>query len=218
MEKIKYLIILGPPGSGKGTQARMLAKKYRFFYFGTGDLMRAEAAKGTPLGQKFQASFEKGELVAEDLVEEFVKEKLRQIPPEQGIVFDGYPRTIKQVEDLSSILILKKPELLVLNLEIEADLLIGRLSSRRVCPKCGKIIFEAEGRGIKNCEACGEELILRDDDQPAVIQKRIEVYQRQTQPLIDYFAKSGVLLNIDGRPKIAVVTREIEEKLKTDEN
>lgn len=203
----KNLIILGPPGSGKGTQAKILAEKFNFLYFGTGELMREEARKGTLLGQKFQAVWDRGqgELVSDDLVEALVSEKLKEIDLNQGVIFDGYPRTLKQAKDLKN--------LIVLNIQVPKDELLERLASRRICEHCGQIFFQAEQNGLKICDQCGGALLQRQEDKPETMLKRIEVYENQTKPLIDYFKNYGTLINIDGRPAIAIVTQEIEEKL-----
>src|SRR3972149_1540939 len=168
----KFIIILGPPGSGKGTQARILAKKTGHTYFGTGDLMRQEAAFNTALGKKFKTAFEKGELVSDKIVQEMVAKELRKIDLSKGIIFDGIPRTIQQAQKY-----------------IE----------------------------LKNCAVCRGKLIVRSDDRPAIVQKRIEVYHQQTQPMIDFYRKQNVLIDIDGRPSVPEVAQEIEEKLQ-DEN
>lgn len=210
----KSIIILGPPGSGKGTQAKFFSTKYHLFYFGTGDLMRQEAEKQTAFGKKFQAIWQKGqgELIRDDLVDEFVYQKLGQINQSKGIIFDGYPRTIKQAENLSVLLKSGSENCVVFNIEVPADILIKRSSTRRVCRNCGNIFFEAERLRVKKCDSCGGELFQRQDDTPETIARRIEVYEQQTKPLIDYYKHQGILINIDGRPSISKVTKEMEKK------
>lgn len=218
---IKNIIIFGPPGSGKGTQAQILAKKLGFFYFGTGDLMRQEAARGTALGKKFQAVWDrgKGELVSEDLVAELVKTQLAQIPKDKGVVFDGFPRTLHQAQILAQILGERGGTTKVLNLNVSRSSLLDRATTRRVCAECGQIYLTAQKRGNSHCKDCDAKLIQRQEDTPEVVQKRLEVYEEQTKPVLDFYRDKGELTNIDGEPPIEEVTREIDEVLKQqDEN
>jgi len=207
-------IILGPPGSGKGTQAKKLAEKLGLFYFGTGDLMRKEAEKGTPLGKEFQAVWDKGqgELVSEELTDGFFEEKIRE-NLEKSIVFDGFPRTLSQVRNLEKIYGKLSTKFKVLNIEVSSGDLIQRMQTRRVCSKCGKIFFRPLESGIRQCDVCGGELTQRQEDTPETIKKRIEVYNKETQPVIDYYKEKGILINIDGAPAISAVEKEIWEKV-----
>ncbi|KKQ18227.1 MAG: Adenylate kinase [Berkelbacteria bacterium GW2011_GWA1_36_9] len=215
MKTTKHLIIFGPPGSGKGTQAKIIKDKFNLYLFGTGDLMRQEAEKGTQIGQKFQAIWDRGqgELVSDDLVDAFVTKKTQDLDLSQGVIFDGYPRTIKQAENLAHILNTAPENIIIINIKVPADLLINRMQTRRVCSNCGKVFFKAEESGIKKCDDCGSALIQRQEDQSETIRKRIEIYEKQTQPVLDYYKNKAVLLDIDGAPKIEKVTAEIEEKL-----
>lgn len=209
---MKNIIILGPPGSGKGTQAKILAEKLGYFYFGTGDLMRQEAQKNTPLGKKFKAVWDRGqgELIAEELVQEFVGKKIKELNQTDKIVFDGYPRTIKQAEHLEKVL--GKSDFKVLNIEVPADDLIERMSTRRICESCGKIFPKAQ-ESLEKCDSCEGKLIRREEDAPEVLRKRIEVYEEQTKPLIEYYEKKGQLKTIDGRPSIEEVDQSIRRAL-----
>ena len=187
----KKYIILGPPGSGKGTQAKRLAKEKNLFYFGTGDLMRQEAETGTAMGLVFRKVWERGqgELIADELVQRFVGEKLEATDLSQGLVLDGYPRTMEQAEYLEEIFKKKKIDnLLVINLVVSTESLIKRMLKRRVDEN-------------------------RVEDRPEVLRKRIEVYQKQTAPLIEYYQKKGLLINIDGEPTIEEVWEEIKKVL-----
>lgn len=210
----KYIILLGPPGAGKGTQAKRLAQRLGYFYFGMGDLLRDEAKKATALGQKVQAIWDKGqgELVGEELIEEFIEKKINQIKSQKGIVFDGVPRTLKQAEKIENFIGNINQNLKVINLEANNDLLIKRIQTRKVCPQCGRIFFQPERLGIKKCY-CGGELIQRDEDKADVFQKRLAVYYEQTKPLIDNYQNKGILINIDGNPTIEVVWQKILEIL-----
>ncbi len=205
-------IILGPPGSGKGTQAKRLAEKLGEIYFGTGDLMRVEAEKGTPLGLEFKKVMASGKLVSDELVEKFVEQKLNEIDTSKGLVFDGYPRTVAQAEYLDEFL--KKKgigNLKVLNLVVKAESITHRMLKRRICQSCGKIYQDAVGEGLTRCDFCQGNLTPRHDDDPEVVGKRIEVYTSQSAPLIEYFKGHGQLIDIDGEPPIEEVWENIEK-------
>jgi len=185
----KYYIILGPPGSGKGTQAKKLAQKLGYFYFGTGDLMREEIERGTPLGLEFKKALENGKLVKDDVVAKFVGQKLGELNITEGIIFDGYPRTATQAEYLNNILNEKKiNNLRVINLVVSSKSLVSRMLKRSIDEK-------------------------RVDDKPEVIAHRIEVYDKQTKPLLEYYKKQGNLINIDGEPTIDKVWEKIKKDL-----
>lgn len=212
----KNIILLGPPGSGKGTQATFIAKEYNLYIFGVGNLMRQEASAGTAIGKQFQAVWNSGQggLVSDDLVNEFVYNKLKELGQDRDYLFDGYPRTVKQAENLNLFLKGGLENTIVINIEVPSEELVKRMSTRRVCEKCGKVFFEAERRKLTECDACKGKLILRQEDQPDVIKKRIAVYESQTKPLIEYYKNQDVLISIDGRPAINKVTAEIRQKLK----
>ncbi|AKM82737.1 TPA: nucleoside monophosphate kinase [Candidatus Berkelbacteria bacterium] len=208
---MQSFIFLGPPASGKGTQAKDLAEKLGLIYFGTGDFMRAEAKKQSHFGQIFQRVWDegKGNLVDDDIVLEFVKAKIEEIGQEKGFVFDGFPRTIKQAEFLNQEL---KHNLTVFNIEVSEDSIVSRSGTRKVCENCGKIFFKAPV-DKRNCEVCGGGLIHRQEDTPGVVKKRLEVYNLQTKPLIDHYKSNNALVEIDGEPNIEEVALEIEEKV-----
>lgn len=208
---VNVFIILGAPGSGKGTQAKRLAQKLGLVYFGTGDLMRQEVEKATPIGMEFKEVLQRGGLVNDNLVEKFVSQKLEELNIDKGIVFDGYPRTISQAEYLENIIHKKGLEKLkVLNLTVKPESLIARMQKRRICEKCGKVFRDAVDEGRTTCD-CQGQLIIRDDDKPEVVRQRIEVYEKQTAALIDYYQKQGKLINVDGEPPIDEVWEEIQK-------
>lgn len=212
------IILMGPPGSGKGTQAKNLAQHLGYFYFGTGDLMREEAKNGTEYGRIFQKIWDqgKGELVPDEIVEKFVEQKFSQIDFNDGVVFDGYPRTLKQAEQLQRKFKEKNQDFVVIDIEVSHQSLIERMATRKVCENCGQIFFQADQNGIKDCNRCHGEIYRRQEDEPAVVQKRLDVYDCQTKPLIDYFARIGKLINIDGELSIGQVEKNILAKLHED--
>jgi len=210
---MKNFIFLGPPGSGKGTQAKLLAEKLKAIYFGTGDLMREEAKLGTEFGKKFQDVWNqgKGGLVEDSLVETFVESKLKELDFEKRVIFDGFPRTIDQAKLLEKYI--KSNDLEVYNIEVSPQSLVQRATTRRICPKCDKIFFRADLSGVKQCSVCGTDLVQRQEDTEEIVKKRIEVYDLQTKPLIEYYKEKNILINIDGEPPIEEVTKEIDKKI-----
>jgi len=208
--KPKVIILLGGPASGKGTQAKVLAKRIGYSYFGTGDLLRAEVEKGTELGKKFAELMNKGELVPDELTDPIVKEKLEELK-ESGIVLDGYPRNIQQAGTLAEVF--PDEDFLVLNIAVSPQSLLKRMSSRRICDKCGSI-FTIKSESEKNCTACGGNLIQRADDSEEILAKRIKAYEERTEPIISYYREKGKVKDIDGEPPIPEVTKQIEEEVK----
>ncbi len=217
INKSKYFIFLGPPGGGKGTQAKRLAKKLGYFYFGMGDLLRQEAKKKTPLGQKFQAILDKGQggLISDQKLNNFLSHNFSKLAKYPGIVFDGVPRTLYQAEHLATLLRNNINQTKVINLEVSDNLLIERIQTRRVCQQCEKIFFQPKKLGIHRCY-CGGKLIQRDEDKVDVFIKRLAIYNQETKPIIDYYQKQGILLNINGDPSIDQVWEDIQEKLSLD--
>lgn len=206
----KNIILMGPPGSGKGTQAKKLAEKYKAFYFGTGDLMREEAKNKTEFGKIFQAVWNKGkgELIPDEIVEKFVAVKFESVDFGQGIIFDGFPRTLEQAKHLERIFAEKNEDFIVLDIEVTDESIIKRMSKRRVCAQCGQIYIE--GLTENTCFKCDGELIRRQEDEPNVVKKRLEIYSSQTKPLINFFTAQNRLVTIDGERTIEEVGKEIE--------
>jgi len=212
---MKDIIILGPPGSGKGTQAKKLAQKLSMFYFGTGDLLRDEKQNNTPIGKEFQEILEKreGGLVPDEFINKFVKEKLQIIDLHKNIIFDGFPRTLSQAEMLEIFFKKQKRDYIVLNLEVNEENIILRLATRRICSNCGKIYYRPDELGKISCDVCQGKLVHRQEDTPEVIKKRIKIYNQQTLPLIDFYKEKNKIININGNLSIEEVDKEIREEI-----
>ncbi len=207
------IILLGAPGSGKGTQASIIEDKYGFSKISSGDLLRQEIEQKTNLGLKAQEAMDKGHLVSDELVGEIIKKRISSQDCKNGYVLDGFPRNISQAKYLEKMDRRRKET--VLEIELEEKVLIQRLSSRRVCVECGAV-FNLEGRPSKKkgiCDACGGLLIQRRDDKPEVIRERLKVYQQQTKPLIEYYRDKKVYFPIDGKKTIPEVFVEISKIL-----
>lgn len=205
----KNIIILGPPGSGKGTQAKCLAEKLNLTYFGTGDLIREEIAAKTARGEEFNSFLKKGELIPDDLLDQLIREKIGHYK-NGPMVFDGFPRTMDQVKIMEDVW--AGDDFLVLNIQVKSESLINRMEKRRICSGCGKI-FIIESDGEKVCDVCGGQLIRRSDDNPEVLKNRIKVYEAQTAPIIDYYKEKNNIIDIDGEPSIEEVENDIWEKV-----
>lgn len=213
------LILLGPPGAGKGTQAKMLTERFDIPQISTGDILRAAVKAGTPMGLKAKACMDAGELVPDEVVVGIVNERLQMSDCDNGFILDGFPRTVPQADALTdSLEALDKQLDAVISLEVNIEALIERLTGRRTCRNCGRgyhITFDPAGtEGV--CDACGGELFQRDDDQEATIRKRLDVYQEQTAPLVEYYKSAGLLKAVDGMLDIDVVQQNMMELLQAD--
>ncbi|MEW6456193.1 MAG: adenylate kinase [Acidobacteriota bacterium] len=208
------IIFLGPPGSGKGTQAELLAKEYKIPKFSVGDILREEVNKKTPLGLKAKEKMERGELVDDELIIELVKNRVENNECVEGYILDGFPRNMNQALSLNSIPY-KDPEI-VINLIIDREKLIKRLSSRRVCPNCGVTYNLITNPPIKNnkCDECGNYLIQREDDKEEVIRKRYEIWEENNLRMQEYFSYKKKLWNVDGNREIEMIFSEICSKIK----
>ncbi|NBV95182.1 MAG: adenylate kinase, partial [Actinobacteria bacterium] len=190
------LILVGPPGAGKGTQAVQLAKHYKIPHISTGDIFRANLKGGTDLGKLAKSYMDKGELVPDSVTNEMVRDRFKQPDVHSGFLLDGFPRNILQAEELSKILNESNLKLdFVLELQIENSEIVRRLSGRRTCKECGAIFhIEFDQPKIENkCDKCGGALYQREDDKESVVMNRLEVYAEQTKPIIDYYRKFGLL-------------------------
>ena len=195
------IIMLGAPGAGKGTQAKMIAEKSGIPHIATGDIFRANIKNGTELGAKAKEYMDKGLLVPDELVCDLVVDRIQQADCEKGYILDGFPRTIPQAEALENALNAIEQKLdYAIDIDVPDENIINRMSGRRACVGCGAtyhVLFnptKVEGK----CDVCGESLILRDDDKPETVKKRLDVYHTQTQPLIDFYTERKVLVEVDG--------------------
>lgn len=205
------LVLLGPPGSGKGTQAKILAKKINVPQVSTGDLFRENLKNETELGLKAKSFMEQGLLVSDEVTNGMAKERLERDDCKEGYILDGYPRTIDQAKFLDSVQEIDK----VINFELSEEEVVKRISGRRTCKKCGSmfhLIFK-KPKQDNICDNCGSELMQRTDDLPEAVKVRLEVYKKQTEPLIDYYTKQGKILNVSALPSIEEVSEKVLEVL-----
>ncbi len=206
------LLLMGPPGAGKGTQAAELVKKFSIPQISTGDMFRAAVKEGTELGKKAKACMEKGALVPDEVTIGIVRERLSKDDCAKGFILDGFPRTVEQADALTKILADLGMKLTrVLNIHVPAEDLIERAVGRRICKNCGAT-YHVKFNPPKNnstCDNCGGELFQRADDNAETMKKRLSVYEDSTRPLIDYYKKIGIYTEIDGRQPIGKVTEDL---------
>ena len=206
------VIMLGAPGAGKGTQAKKIAAKYHVPHISTGDIFRANIKNGTELGKKAKTYMDQGLLVPDELVVDLVVDRVNQEDCVDGYVRDGFPRTSPQAEALDTALAALGQKVdYAINVEVPDENIVTRMGGRRACVGCGAT-YHLEYAPTKKegiCDACGRELILRDDDKPETVTKRLNVYHEQTQPLIDYYTQAGILKEVDGTVDIEEVFRAI---------
>ena len=208
------LILVGPPGAGKGTQAVHLAQHYSIPHISTGDIFRANLKEGTPLGLQAKGYMDKGELVPDSVTNAMVKDRLTHADTTNGFLLDGFPRNVAQAEVLRAVLAEKKTPIdAALELSIDNSEIIKRLSSRRTCRGCGKV-FPGQ---LDKCDSCGGELYQRDDDKEEVIARRLEVYAEQTAPIIAFYRTEGLLITIPAVGEVSEITngaiRALSQKL-----
>ena len=216
LEEILRLLLIGPPGSGKGTQAKYLIDKFFIPQISTGDMLRINVRNKTPLGIEAQKFMKSGKLVPDSIILNMMEKRLAEQDCRNGYILDGFPRTIPQAEGLDKLLTDLKQKLdHVLVMDVPDNLIITRLSNRRSCKECGQVynlIFEPPKNAGK-CNNCNEELYLREDDNPATIQQRLSVYHTQTKPVIKYYSNQGLTKVIDSKGTIDKIRYEIFQSI-----
>jgi adenylate kinase len=212
----RRIIILGPPGSGKGTLAAHIKLSLSLPYLSSGQWFRAEIERGTPMGRRAKAYLDRGELVPDDTVLELMEDWLGQVPAGKGFLLDGFPRTLRQAEALDAWLAARSmPVEIVLFCDGDEELSVARSAQRRVCARCGKVyhLVNRPPRVAGRCDQCGGELTQRDDDTEATMRRRFRVYAQQTHPLVEYYRLQGRLRRIDGSLPVEAMTAAAEKAL-----
>jgi adenylate kinase len=211
-----YVVLLGPPGAGKGTQAPVLAKAIGGVHLSTGDMLRDAVRQGTPYGQKAREYMERGELVPDPIVLGMVMERLAQPDAQRAFVLDGFPRNVVQARALDAALAAAGKQLdLATNIRVPRDVLVDRLSGRWICQNCQAIYHEANNPPSRPgvCDRCGGELRQRADDRAESVQRRLQVYSDETVPLVDYYRSQGKLREVDGDQPLSQVTAQLRDVL-----
>jgi adenylate kinase len=210
------IVLLGPPGAGKGTQAKKIAEHYSLPHISTGDILRENISNNTSLGIKAKSYMAKGELVPDELLITIIRDRLSKPDCSKGFLLDGYPRTVPQADALQMILTESNKKLdIVLNIDVDDEELIKRLSGRRVCSSCGMsyhMIFNPP-KEDEICDKCKGKLYQREDDKPEAIRNRLIVYKKQTQPLIEYYTRKSLLRTVDGGKNIPEIFEDIKKIL-----
>jgi Adenylate kinase (EC 2.7.4.3) len=204
------LVFLGPPGAGKGTQAKLLSQRMGFLHLSTGDLLREAVKNQTPLGKKAKEYMDRGELVPDELIVQLIEETM---PKDGNVILDGFPRTVNQALALEEMLRVKGEKISkVLFFDVPDEVIIDRLSGRRVCSKCGAVYHvkynPPKVEGV--CDLCGGSLVQRDDDREEVVRKRLEVYRKQTQPLIEFYQERGIIYKLDAEKGVEELFEEVK--------
>ncbi len=206
------IVLLGAPGAGKGTQAAKLVEEEGLCHISTGDILRAAVKNQTELGKKAKEYMDAGELVPDELIIDLMRERIQEPDTAKGVILDGFPRTTTQAVALDGMLNeLGRPLDAALLIDVDPEVIVGRLCSRRMCRDCGAIGTAADG---DSCKACGGEMYQRDDDNEKTVRNRLDVYEKSTSPLIDYYKGCDLLVSIDGDRDPGVVYEDVKEALK----
>ncbi len=209
---VNRIVLLGAPGAGKGTQAKMLIEKYKIPQISTGDILRKAVADDTPLGKEAKVIMDSGGLVSDKIVLGLVEERIKQPDCKAGFILDGFPRNTAQAEALDTILSgMDMPLTVALNIDVDMNDLLKRLTGRRTCKACQQMynIHFSVPKKEGSCDKCNGELFQRDDDQEATIKKRLEVYQQQTAPLIDFYSKKNIMKTVTGTGGIDEIFKKV---------
>lgn len=208
------LLFFGPPGAGKGTQAKKVSEIFKIEHISTGDILREAVNKGSELGKKVKTIIDKGELVPDEIMNELVKEKIKDL---DSFILDGYPRTIEQAKSLDRTLkeLNKQIDAVVL-IDVPEEEIVKRISSRRVCPNCGKVynLITLKPKKDELCDNCGTNIIQRNDDREEIVRERYKIYQRNTYPVIEFYRKNNTIITIDGSKDVEEVTKELFNMLR----
>jgi adenylate kinase len=209
------IVLLGAPGSGKGTQCKLIASQYGLLHLSSGDILREQRAAGTELGKTVQSYMDSGGLVPDEIIVEMMIDAIKKVP-EAGFILDGFPRTVNQAVELKKALSLNGQEIdAVLNLDVDEEAITKRMTGRRSCPKCGAVYhienLKPKTEGV--CDNDGTELIQRPDDNPEVVANRLKTYHRQTAPVVDYYRNNGTVYDIDANGSPSEISTRIFEKL-----
>ena len=205
------IVLLGPPGAGKGTQAKSISNKYSIPHISTGDIFRKNISENTPLGVEAKSYMDKGQLVPDEVTINMVKDRLQQADCVNGYLLDGFPRTVAQADALNSFLVERGEQLdTALLIKVPNEFILERMTGRRVCPSCGASYHVKFNPPIEGkCSLCGSEVIQRKDDTVETVKERLDVYEKETQPLIDFYANKQLLSEVDGTQAINEVFRGI---------
>jgi adenylate kinase len=207
----KIIVMIGAPGAGKGTQARLLSENYGYPQISTGDILREMAQADTPLGKEIKETLASGKLVSDQILAEVILNRTSREDCKNGFILDGYPRTIEQARNLEDLAANLKKEILLLNVVVQEDQLFKRMTGRRVCSKCGEIynIYSRPPKRDGYCDMDGAPLLQRSDDSPETVSRRFEAYREATAPLVDYSRESGRLIEIDGDRPIEEISKQL---------
>jgi adenylate kinase len=209
----KIIVMIGAPGAGKGTQARLLSEKYGYPQISTGDILREMAQADTPLGKEIKETLESGKLVSDQILAEIISDRTSREDCRNGVILDGYPRTLEQARKLEELAANQKKEILLVRIGVQEDLLFKRMTGRRICSRCGEIynIYSRPPKREGYCDLDGAPLLQRSDDAPETVSRRFEAYRVATAPLVDYYRETGRLIEIDGDRPVEEIFKQISD-------